>query len=289
MRCLTPSVSGAVFAIIGLVLAGCAGEAVVASDGGPVEPITGPQGSVGQFVVECGYSHSAFDDPIVHAGHEGMSHRHDFFGNVSTAAGSTYESLLDADTTCDQQLDTAAYWAPSLLAGDGTPVVPIRSVAYYRAGAGVDPSTVEPYPPGLMMIAGDAGATEAQPTGVVAWTCSSGGRRLAEPPRCFDEAELRLLITFPDCWNGSDIDTANHTDHVAYSGGDGCPESHPVAIPQLQFAIDYPAVDDPYSLVLASGPLITAHSDFWNGWDQDKLAREVAACINTQHVCGVSG
>ena len=56
----------------------------------------GPQGRVGQFVVECGWSHSSFDDPIVHPGHAGASHRHDFFGNTTTSATSTYEQLLDA-------------------------------------------------------------------------------------------------------------------------------------------------------------------------------------------------
>jgi Domain of unknown function (DUF1996) len=63
---------------------------------------TGPQGRVGQFVVECGWSHSSFDDPIVHQGHSGASHRHDFFGNTTTSAESTYETLLAGPTTCQQ-------------------------------------------------------------------------------------------------------------------------------------------------------------------------------------------
>ena len=86
--------------------------------------VAGPQGGVGQFVVACDWSHASFDDPIVHAGMEGMSHRHEFFGNTTTDADSTYESLLAGDTSCAQKLDRAAYWVPSLLDGEGRVVQP---------------------------------------------------------------------------------------------------------------------------------------------------------------------
>ena len=40
----------------------------------PLSPArhTGPQGLAGQFVTDCGYSHSAPDDPIVFPGEPGM-------------------------------------------------------------------------------------------------------------------------------------------------------------------------------------------------------------------------
>ena len=50
---------------------------------------TGPQGGFGQFVVQCLYSHSATDDPIVHPRHPGMSHRHDFYGATRANARSS--------------------------------------------------------------------------------------------------------------------------------------------------------------------------------------------------------
>src|SRR3546814_9394577 len=96
----------------------------------------GPQGRVPQFKVECGWSHTATDDPIVHHGHPGRSHLHDFFGNTATDARSTPESLVGGDTTCQNKLDTAAYWAPALLR-DGEALRPTGSVAYYRPGVGV--------------------------------------------------------------------------------------------------------------------------------------------------------
>src|SRR3546814_17989920 len=87
----------------------------------------GPQGRVPQFKVECGWSHTATDDPIVHHGHPGRSHLHDFFGNTATDARSTPESLVGGDTTCQNKLDPAAYWAPAML--DRKSVVSGKSVS----------------------------------------------------------------------------------------------------------------------------------------------------------------
>jgi hypothetical protein len=279
------------FAALALVVvaAGCGSDGA-APAAEPDRALTGPQGAVGQFVVECAYSHSAYDDPIVHPGHEGASHRHDFFGNVATAADSTYDELLETDTTCHQRLDTASYWAPSLLDADGVPVVPVLATAYYRAGEDVDPATVEPYPPGLMMVAGDPLATAAQPTSIVAWSCGAGGLRASAPTTCRGQAGPRLLVTFPDCWDGEHVDSEDHRSHVAYSHDGACDDDHPVPIPQLQFTIDYPPVPgDPAEFALASGATSTAHADFWNVWHQAKLADEVALCLHRQLVCGVSG
>ncbi|MGZ4760164.1 MAG: DUF1996 domain-containing protein, partial [Acidimicrobiales bacterium] len=113
---------------------------------------TGPQGTVPQFVVKCGFSHTASNDPIVHPGMAGMSHSHDFFGNRGTDATSTAATLQGGVTTCNKQADTAAYWAPTLF-DHGQPVTPLGLVAYYRPAPGVDPTTLEPFPDGLMMIA----------------------------------------------------------------------------------------------------------------------------------------
>ena len=267
------------------------GPSASAGDGDGDAPdvvVGGPQGGVGQFIVACDWSHASFDDPIVHAGMEGMSHRHEFFGNTTTDADSTYESLLAGDTTCAQKLDRAAYWVPSLLDGEGRVVQPGGAVAYYRAGPGVDPTTVQPYPPGLMMVGGHSDATDSQPLSVVAWSCGPGGERSSEPPPCADgPAGLRLWVTFPDCWDGTRLDSDDHHAHVAYSHDGRCGDEHPVPIPQLQFAVDYPPTSGgPFAL--ASGPIDTAHADFWNAWDEDKLVDEVDLCLHRDLVCGIS-
>ena len=248
---------------------------------------TGPQGRVGQIVTECGYSHSAPDDPIVHPGRPGYSHRHDFFGNTSTDAHSTLGSLHGGDTTCQKRMDRAAYWAPSLL-DHGEPVTPTRSVAYYRPAPDVDPTLVRNYPPDLRVVAGDMTATEPQDTDLVGWACGGSSLHLADPPTCPASAPLTGVITFPDCWDGQRTDSDDHMSHMANSTEGRCPETHPVHVPQLTFAITYPIWGGGHDLTLASGSTRSLHSDFVNAWDSEALGREIELCIHREVVCGLS-
>ena len=257
------------------------------SFGQPDHPIAGPQGATPQFVVECGFSHAAQVDPIVFPGTTGVSHLHVFFGNTDVDPDTTPASLADGGTTCDQRQDKAAYWAPALLR-DGEMITPVKSTAYYRPGIDVDPTTVEPFPQGLVMIAGSAAATDPQPLSIVAWSCGLGIEREVLPPRCSPDRVLRLLVTFPDCWDGVHLDSVNHKSHVAYSSKGACPQDHPVPVPQLQFSVEYPVSGSTDGLALASGGLITGHADFMNGWMPDKLAGEVRMCLHRKVVCGVT-
>lgn len=287
-----------VVAVLVALVAGCGvpdgggeGRAVGGTPGvspvrlSPTEP--GPQGRVPQFLVECGFSHAAPDDPIVHPGHSGRSHQHVFFGNTTTDADSTAETLATGGTTCDQQLDLASYWAPALLDG-GEMVTPTGAVAYYRPGVGIDPTTVEPYPHGLAMIGGDQVAAEPQPLDVVAWSCGTGSVRSATPPTCPEERPLRMAVSFPDCWDGERLDSPDHVAHMARSEDGACPRSHPVPVPQLLLAISYPVTGDGHDLSLASGSVLTGHADFLNAWDEDKLRTEVEVCIQRALTCGVA-
>lgn len=282
------------FLLVASACGGGEGDVRVAEGDAFVTPdrvIAGPQGKVGQFVVECEFDRFLPDDPIVHPGEAGASHLHQFFGAVDVSVESTQQSLLAGRTTCGQRADTASYWAPVLIAADGTPVEPRGSTAYYRAGPDVDPTTVEPYPAGFMTVAGDHTAVESQPLSVVSWSCGAGALRFASPPDCADAPSLRMLVTYQDCWDGSNVRSPIVPDpdlHVAYSAAGECPASHPVAIPQLQFAIDYDPVD-PDGLALSSGNILSGHADFWNAWDQDKLRNEVALCINRNLTCGTAG
>lgn len=271
---------------------------------------TGPQGSYGQFVTDCALSHTAPDDPIVHpvssgddpdhAGHvpasdtastdhgtSGRSHLHQFFGNTSTDSSSTLESLLGADTTCQKKLDRAAYWVPALYDGDEV-VTPTKSTAYYRVAPGVDATRIEAFPPGLKIIAGDADAKRPQSADLVGWGCGTSTIQSTTPPVCPVSAPLRAVITFPDCWDGVNIDSPDHRSHMTNSTAGLCPESHPVHVPQLTFAITYPISGDGHDLSLASGPIETLHSDFINSWHQDSLEEEVGNCLRRDITCSLS-
>jgi hypothetical protein len=243
-------------------------------------------GHVGEFVAQCPVSHRALDDPIVHPGQAGVSHSHDFFGNEDTDADSTIASLRGGDTTCHIGGDTAAYWAPTLFR-DGEPVTPELGSAYYRGVVGSDVTRLVAPPPGLVMIAGDADATSAQPVDVVGWGCDERGELSSAPPSCSNRSRLTLHVLFPDCWDGEHLDADDHQAHVAYSDAGACRSSHPVAMTQLAFVIRYPISGDPGELHLASGSLETAHADFMNAWDQSILAAETRFCVNRRVTCSV--
>jgi hypothetical protein len=256
----------------------------------------------GSFSVACGYSHSAGDDPIVHAGHGGASHRHDFFGATTTDAGSTASSLMAGGTTCRSVADRSAYWAPALEAG-GRPVTPTHVQAYYRTPVAADAARVRPLPNGLEMIAGDAAATAAQDPAVVHWSCGVPGDASPVPRRCAGTgAELRLVLVFPQCWDGERLRSADHVSHLARlpeaaggpgaavgtGGGRRCPASHPVLLPETTVEVRYPTDLPPGELTLASGPATGGHGDLLVAWDEDHLAAEVATCLHHNRRCDVT-
>lgn len=285
---------------LAVVAAACGG--VVASDApraagphdAPDRPLGGPQGDLGQFAVECGPSHLLADDPIVKPTEPGGSHLHQFFGSTGAATGATLAELTRGSTTCALAADTASYWTPALVGADGEIVEPLGMTGYYRAGPGVEPTSVVAYPPGFMMVAGDHAALTAQDLAVVAWSCNVSTDLSATPPDCTGTPSLRMSVTFPDCWDGEQIRSPIPSEpslHVSYSSRGACPDEHPVAIPQLQLAVDFPPVPaaDLDGLALSSGNILTGHADFWNTWDQAKLEREVSACLHRDLPCNVVG
>lgn len=247
-----------------------------------------PVRSAGQFEVECGLSHAAFDDPLVLPWQPGKSHLHLFFGNRAVTSDPGYDDrLLRADTSCAEDGETGSYWAPALLDASGRAIEPLGLTAVHRVGNGVDPAEVVGFPEGLMLIGGEQTATIDQSTEIVWWSCDGDDRRSAAPELCGPESTLRLNVMFPDCWDGVRLTTFGASAHARYSSTDhagGCPESHPVAVPQLTIGIDYPPVD-PADLSLSSGAITTAHADFWNVWDQAALVASVEDCINADIAC----
>lgn len=232
-----------------------------------------------RFESVCPYSHTANDDPIVHFGDPGASHSHDFFGNTSTNAFSVDQTMRSSATTCHRPLDTAGYWVPTLQA-DGRVVHPMLT-AYYLALPTVAPD-VRAFPQGLKY------ATRYG-QGVV-WGCLRGttSRPTTFPPTCPHGTQLVLSIVFPDCWDGVNLDSADHRSHMAFSSGGSCPATHPVTVPQLRLALVY-RIDGVGQVVLSSGGPETAHADFFNTWDQVELATVVRDCLNVDGHCGVSG
>jgi hypothetical protein len=250
----------------------------------------------GQFSLACSYHHTLMDDPIVFPGQAGMSHSHDFAGAHSTKASSTNASLLSSATTCSRPVDHSAYWVPTVYQ-DGIPVHAREFRAYYR-GSGFDGKVVRPFPKGLEMIAGNSRVTDAgpyQPTSIASWACTIPGGGAAGdevevdsiPSDCGGQP-LRVRLVFPQCWNGTDLDSPDHKSHMAYAEHGKCPADHPVVLPQLTLSIRY-WLPDTNGLALASGGTHSEHADFMVAWSGSMQEELVARCINAGVKCGNSG
>jgi hypothetical protein len=233
--------------------------------------------------VLCDSSHAAPDDPIVHPNMPGMSHLHQFFGNRTTNAASTAQSLLGQATTCSAATDSSAYWVP-MLYQNGVAVPSISSLIYYRGGSHRDSSTIQPFPAGLRMIAGSATTTTPLPTDAVAWMCQGMSTLSTLPPDCGGNT-LVLQIRFPDCWDGANLDSADHKSHMAYTIGGFCPSNYPVQVPLLEMNVRYKASTGA-GITLASGSAYTFHADFSNAWNQASLTGFINSCLHTGQVCG---
>jgi hypothetical protein len=277
-----------------LVLVAGAAFGVQASVAHVSEDSNGPPGSVVglaalrgvNFVTVCEFSHRNQDDMIVFPGEPGLSHDHTYFGARTTGASSTVDSLKAGGTTCRRPGDTAAYWVPTLFR-DGVAVEPLGATIYYRRRT---VERVRAFPQGLEMIAGDGRATSPQARRVTFWNCGvmGGLPPSSEPPDCPEGVGtgLRLHITFPNCWDGANLDSPDHQSHMAYSERGACPSSHPVEVPSISLIVRYGITDSAAGLELASGGVHSAHADFVNAWDQRALRHLVERCLNGLRHCG---
>jgi hypothetical protein len=257
---------------------------------------------VGAFRVVCDYSHMAFDDPIVYPGQAGKSHLHTFFGNTRTSWASTPGSIArSGNSSCHGGIaNRSSYWIPSLLNAQNQPVLPASAIMYYKTGyRGVSPASVKQIPAGLRMISGDTLASTTQEN--IGWGCLEtyighyGYIPTASNHPCIKEGNhVSLNVTFPQCWDGKNLDALNHKNHMTYAvPGQGCPSTHPVALPEISINVRYriPAAgtagwrlsSDAYSRSLPGG--YSLHGDFMNGWQPDIAAKWIKNCNNAALDC----
>jgi hypothetical protein len=227
--------------------------------------------SVG-FVVSCAFSHRSNDDPIVHPGHGGMSHRHDFFGNATTTATSTLVSLRRGSTTCSEAADRASYWIPSMV---NTAWVPTMR-AYYSAGV-MSPSTITAFPEGLQLLAGNPSASRLERAGAVTFSCGRSPNEAGwttAPAACDGPTSVR--ITFPQCWDGRTLGAPGNS---RYPVGNACPNGFPVVLPLLRIVVSTIGRAGPTPFALSVGSIDRMHADFWNAWDPAALDELISICI----------
>lgn len=228
------------------------------------------------FSLHCNYSHSNMDDPILYPGQPGLSHEHDFMGNDSIDAFSTYDTLQAATSRCHILQDHAGYWVPALYTASGSHILPNNMNLYYRNG----PGGSTPFPANFRMV---ARASTPNDTG---WAC--GGKRpfLSYIPDCTGQKPIRAHVTFPSCWDGV-MTGGDDSAHLAMAAQPSlaCPAGFPIRVPRIQLNVSYAGA--PHTCAgcyLSSGAPSTLHSDFINAWDQAELEHLVAV-INTGVTC----
>lgn len=290
-----------------------------------LHPITGEttsdEGPVGAFRFICQPGQLNWDDPIVYPGRPGGSpHLHQWFGNTAANALSTYASLRRAgDSTCMGPLNRSAYWMPAMIAGGDTVVRPDYLVVYYKRYPATAKECREiaraclPLPHGLRYIFGydmlRMGTEQPDNTRRMRWKCvSPDNRTLTEPStrfagmECPAEHLLIVNLAAPDCWDGRNLDSADHRAHMAYPAYDGtsnqarCPATHPYLVPQFTLGATWRIQPgdriDTWHLASDRMPGMPAmpagasfHSDWFGAWDPDALRAWTENCIDRRLSC----
>ncbi|MEU9521399.1 DUF1996 domain-containing protein [Streptomyces sp. NPDC048224] len=278
----------------------------------------GDGGSTGTFTTECGVNENNLfnsDNLIAAPGVDnGAHHTHDYVGNQDNDAFSSDQDLAAADTSCQNQGDKSTYYWPVLRLQDGTQEFDAGDQgggAEGNIGKILKPAQAEikfvgsrqgdvvAMPKFLRVITGDAKSfTNGDANANSSWSCSGfEDRQVTDKyPLCPEGSQVLRTINFQSCWDGQNIDSANHRDHMAFVQEDGSCANGFQAVPQLQIrlAYDIPAptvengqVQNPYAVDSFPEQLhkpITDHNDFINVMDED-LMNEVVDCINRGEDC----
>ncbi|KAF4595452.1 WSC domain-containing protein [Ophiocordyceps camponoti-floridani] len=264
------------------------------------------------FTVNCKALTIQRGDPIVFPGIP-SPHVHTVVGGTAFAlTESNDDAKASKATTCDKVLDNSNYWQPQLYhqRRDGKfELVEMQGIAAYYIDRACDyaagrrkcdntPHCRAP-PAGLRMVVGnpylrtyDASNPEQR---AISHVCLGPGTSNDTAHLPTKQCErLRAETFFPSCWDGVNLDSANHKSHMAFPAiGDYntgvCPPSHPIAILSvfLEFFYDTAAIRDFNRWVWSMGDPTGygLHGDFINGWtDQAALERAMDTCTGSSGV-----
>ncbi|MDX8053998.1 DUF1996 domain-containing protein [Lentzea sp. BCCO 10_0798] len=147
----------------------------------------------------------------------------------------------------------------------------------------------------LRVLYGDAKAGQNGPKNAKAsWTCTGFEDKVLmdKYPICPQGSKVKRVHDFPSCWDGKNIDSANHRDHIVFPDQNGKCKQGFKAVPQLRISLTYNIpldVQKEGRYLVDSFPEeehnpLTDHDDFANVMSQ-KIMNRLVNCVNTGKKC----
>ncbi|KAG9120365.1 hypothetical protein FRC07_004171 [Ceratobasidium sp. 392] len=238
-------------------------------------------------------------DPIMSPNRTPSQHVQTVHGASNFRANATYDVLRASScTSCLVTQDLSDYWFPKLYFRDPKtklfePVGNGGLLVYYQNRGDGDVRNggkgLKAFPPGFKMVTGNpVSRSKKYPEGQ-----GSQAELRHGFPTTDCEAGFVARLHMPACWDGKNVDSADHMSHTAYLSGldiGSCPSTHPVPLMKLFYQVTWNVHEfasrwtqaDGWPFVYATGDPTgySWYGEFQNGWDTTALQNAIDKCNN---------